>query len=295
MADFCALAPHRRIGLAQIFLHDVDEAVAEVRWAKKAGLKGVLLPADHHTKLIRIYEKRLDPFWAACAELGIPVHRHAHSIAESEELYGPAATALGAHETEFFFIRALAQLVFGGILERFADLKFVFSEGDITWAPKELRKLDAELKFGKTKDHGGYPVFHRVAEGLTMSATEYFQRNCWIGASLIRPAEMALRHEVGVDKIMWGADFPHTEGTFPHSKLSMRLLFAGLPEEEVRKMICDNAVRLYNLDLNALQTIADRIGPTVEEVATPVDAAELPAHTMSVTVGAAIDTLAASA
>jgi predicted TIM-barrel fold metal-dependent hydrolase len=291
MADFCSLAPDRRIGLAQIFLHDVEAAVAEAHWAKDAGLRGLVVPADHLSRQVYLFEKQFDPFWAACTELDLPVHRHALSLGESEAVYGPAAPAIAAHETEFFFVRALSQLVFGGIFERFPTLKFVFSEGGISWALGELRKLDAEIRFGQRKGHGAYPVFHRAVEQLSMTASEYFARNCWIGASLIRPQEMAVYQHVGVDKIMWGADYPHTEGTYPYSELSLRLLFADVPEEDVRKMICDNAALLYGLDLAPLQAIADRIGPTFDRVATPVSAAELPARTMSATVGSMVDAL----
>jgi len=291
MADFCALAPERRIGLAQIFLHDVDAAVAEARWAKEAGLQGLLVPADHLSRQVYLFEKRLDPFWQVCCELDLPVHRHALSLGESEAVYGPAAPAIAAHETEFFFVRALSQLVFGGIFERFPTLKFVFSEGGISWALGELRKLDAEIRFGRQKGHGAYPVFHRAAQQLSMTASEYFARNCWIGASLIRPQEMVVYEQVGVDKIMWGSDYPHTEGTFPHSQLSLRLLFSKIPEDHARKMFCDNAVGLYGLDKAPLQAIADRIGPTIADISRPVADDELPARTMSATVGSTVDAL----
>ena len=66
---------------------------------------------------------------------------------------------------------------------------------------------------------------------------------------------------------MWGADYPHHEGLFPHTRLGLRALFSGVPEREVRQMTSLNAAALYGFDLDHLQRIADEIGPTVEELA----------------------------
>ena len=84
MVDFCDAFPGRRAGLAQVFFDDLDDAIEEVRWAKDAGLKGVLIPTDHFGKLVPLFEYRLDPFWAACAELEMPVHRHGIVVSNAE-------------------------------------------------------------------------------------------------------------------------------------------------------------------------------------------------------------------
>jgi hypothetical protein len=104
--------------------------------------------------------------------------------------------------------------------------------------------------------------------------------------STVRPEELAVRHQLGVDRLMWGADYPHTEGSFPHTRLALRLLFAGVPEDEVRVMTSESAAGVYGFDLDFLQPLADRIGPTVEEIATPVSPDELPQETMSLTISA---------
>jgi hypothetical protein len=92
------------------------------------------------------------------------------------------------------------------------------------------------------------------------------------------------RYGVGVDTIMWGNDYPHHEGSFPHTKLALRLLFSEVPEGEVRQMLGTNAAEVYGFDLAGLQPLADRIGPTVDEIATPVTPDELPANSLSLTI-----------
>ncbi|HEY6531777.1 MAG TPA: amidohydrolase family protein [Acidimicrobiales bacterium] len=284
LADFCGLAPERRAGLAQVFLNDIDETVAEVRWAHEHGLKGVLIPADHMCQLVNLFEPRLDPFWAVCQELGMPVHRHAIAVGvpESEEA-GPAAAALGGHETYLFFQRGLGHLIFGGVFERFPELQFVFTETNCGWVERELFQLDVEAQMGSTKGGSAYPTHHRAVQALSLTAHEYFERNVHLGTSLMISHDVQARHTLGVDRLMWGADYPHHEGLFPHTRLGLRALFADVAEDEVRKMTSENAAALYGFDLDALQVVANEIGPTVEEVATPVAAAEFPEHTMSIT------------
>ena len=84
LRDFCDEAPGRRLGLVQLFLDDLDAAIEEVRWAKDVGLKGVLLPPDHHLGITNLYYADLDPLWAICAELEMPVHRHANAPSSDE-------------------------------------------------------------------------------------------------------------------------------------------------------------------------------------------------------------------
>jgi hypothetical protein len=75
---------------------------------------------------------------------------------------------------------------------------------------------------------------------------------------------------------------PHTEGSF--APASLRLLFSDVPEDEVRTMTSTAAAEVYGCDLDKLQAVADEIGPTVEEVATPVTPDELPSESMSASI-----------
>ena len=289
LVDFCDMAPGRRAGLAQVFLNDLDDAIAEVRWAKEHGLKGVLVPGDHMCQLVNLFEPRLDPFWAVCQELAMPVHRHAIAVGPPETPEtGPAASAVGGHETMLFFSRGLGQLIYGGVFERFPELRFVFTETSATWIPRELFVLDAEYRMGTTKGQPAYPTFHRALDKLSMLPSEYYARNCHLGTSLMTSHDVAVRHEVGVDRMMWGADYPHHEGLYPRTRLGLRAVFSEVPEDEVRRMTSLNAAEVYGFDLGFLQGIADKIGPTPEEVATPVSPEELPASSMSVCILEAI-------
>lgn len=272
LADFCSLAPDRRAGVAQILLNDVDEAVREVRRAKAAGLTGgILLPGTPPgSGLPELHSAVYDPLWAVCAELGVPVNHHGGSA--SPPLGGePAARAVFMVETTWFSHRALWHLAFGGAFQRHPGLRLVLTEQGAGWIPAVLDTLDyyhgrlgiprgqldsAEAKFGT---------------GLAVRApSAYWRDNCFVGASFMRPHEVPLRHRIGLDKIMWGSDYPHDEGTYPHTREGLRAAYAGLPREEVAAMTGGNAARVYGFDLTSLDRIAARVGPTAEEIAEPL-------------------------
>jgi predicted TIM-barrel fold metal-dependent hydrolase len=281
LVDFCSALPGRRAGLAQVFLYDVGDAIVEVRWARAAGLAGILLPSDHHRLLVNLFEPRLDRFWAACVEEGLPVHRHTIVVGDAETPEsGPQAPALGLYEAQYFIQRSLGQLVLGGVFERHPELQFVMTELPTTWVPAELHSLDEWYRNGTRRGSLTYPFTHRAMERLSMLPSEYFRRNCHIARSLMTSGDVEGRHVVGLDRIMWGLDYPHHEGTWPHTDIALRLNFSGVPEDEVRTMTSRNAATLYGLDLSFLQSVADEIGPGVDDVARPVPPGQIPRNTM---------------
>ena len=149
LVDFCAAAPKRRAGVAQIFLNDVDDALREIQWAYDSGLRGVLLPPDHFFQLSNIYYPRYEVIWRLCEELGMPLHRHGvvPSEAASEEA-GPAAPVIGIAEASFFSHRPITQLILAGVFDRFPDLKLVKTESQPSRVLPLLRDLDALCEVG---------------------------------------------------------------------------------------------------------------------------------------------------
>ncbi|HEX3946394.1 MAG TPA: amidohydrolase family protein, partial [Acidimicrobiales bacterium] len=206
LADFCEAAPGRRAGIAQIMLHDIDAAVAEVEWAGASGLRGgILLPgAPPGSGLEPLYSPVYEPIWRACDEAGLVVNHHS----------GSAVPPLGDQpidqvtfmlEVTWYAHRALWNLIFGGVMERHPGLQFVFTEQGTAWIPETLGTLDfffhrMGTAVGSQEHEWGSPVVGQ----LGLRPSEYWARQCHVGSSFMRPAEAALRDAVGVDRIMWG-------------------------------------------------------------------------------------------
>jgi predicted TIM-barrel fold metal-dependent hydrolase len=268
LADFVSGAPERHVGVMQIPIWDVDQAVREVEWARAAGLKAVNLPAprgDYPPYTDRVYE----PLWAACEAQAVPLVTHSGGGEPALGLNGPLGRSVSAAEIHWLSRRGLWQLTFGGVFERHPGLKLVFTEQRVTWVPETLRDLDS-IYFSQA---------HReLAQNLPRRPSEYWAEHCFLSGSFLAPFEAAARDEVGLRNLMWGSDYPHQEGTWPRTRLSMRNTFAGIPEAEVRMILGLNALAVYDLDEDALRAVANRVGPTPDDLAVKPTKDELPDH-----------------
>lgn len=279
LADFCALTPGRRAGIAQILLHDIPAAVNEVRWAKEAGLTGgVLLPGvPPGCGLPELYDgEYYEPLWQVCEELNMPVNHHGGSASPpmTEAVESPVIFLL---EITWFSHRALTHLMVSGAFEKHPNLQLVFTEQGTAWIPDELARLDYFFhRMGNAVGSQEHVWGEALMKKLSLTPSEYFARQCHVGSSFIRPAEVPLRHAVGLDKIMWGSDYPHKEASTPFTLETLRAEFAGVPYDEVAMMLGTNAAKLYNFDLELLQPIAQRIGPRVGDVDVPLRPGDVP-------------------
>ena len=281
LTDFCAEAPERRAGVGQILLGDLDEAVAGVEEIAKAGLRGgVLLPGvAPGTGLPPLYAEHWEPLWAACADNGVVVNHHGGNA-------GPAPTgefgsdfAVWVYETHWWAHRVLWHLIFSGALERHPDLVLVLTEQGSGWVAATLDSLDVTAARYARPGSAINRFAGPTAGSLPLKPSDYWRRQCYVGASFMRPVECALRDRMGVDRIMWGSDYPHFEGTSPFTLEALRHTFSDVDPAEVAAMVGGNAANVYGFDLDALAPLAERIGPTVGEVAAPL--AALPAGASS--------------
>ena len=128
--------------------------------------------------------------------------------------------------------------------------------------------------------HGVIPPLGSIEEHLPNKPSEYFQQNVWLGASFPTPTEAESMKTIGTDKILWGSDYPHREGTYPYTREHLRRSFHDWEQADLKKIFCVNASKVYKLPLEPLRALADLVGPTVEEIQVPLD--KIPEDTMSV-------------
>jgi predicted TIM-barrel fold metal-dependent hydrolase len=256
LAEFCQLSPERRAGLAIVpLLWDVDEAVREVRWAAQNGLRGVLIPNRWGT-FAAYHNPRYGPFWSICEELGMVVNFH--SGAAPMEDYGEERGMMGIYISEvvWWTFRPLTFMIWGGVFEQHPKLKVMVTEATSIWVPEFVKLLDFRYEDTPYSAKLGDYTSH-----LAMKPSEYFSRNILVGASCMPRREAELRHEIGIENIAWGSDYPHPEGSWPHTREQMLETFHGLPEDELARMLGGNLAEFFGFDVNKLESVAARIGP----------------------------------
>lgn len=260
LAELCSNSPERRAGVAIVpILADPQAAVQEIKWAAENGLRGgILIPATWKP-YPAYHDRRYDPVWAACQDLDMPVNVHVGPADASE--YGGH---LGIYVTEvrWWAARPLHFLLWSGVFERFPKMKFGIVEANAYWAPDLLWLMDTRFR----RDHSAKKMGSSLEGELTMLPSEYFDRNCFIGATTTERRELAQRYEIGVDNLLWGNDFPHPEGTWPNTKQWLRDSFHDIPVDETRTMLGLAAAEIYNFDLDALAPLAAKIGPTPDDL-----------------------------
>lgn len=281
LLDFQRERPERRAGVGIVYLNDIDEAIRDVKWIAENGLKGgILLPhvPDDCTHILPLYAPDYDRFWKVCEDLGVVLNHHGGTGSPNYGNY-PVSLPIRFLETPFFSTRSFAHLLLAGVFHRFPKLRYIMTEAGCGWVPKALEDIDRVWDFVRRGFVGEFEFDKNAMPPEPPSF--YAKRNVWYGASAASPSEIRDRHFVGVDRICWGTDYPHYEGTYPYTRKALRHTFHDVPEDEARRMLGTNAAELFGFDLDTLSPLVERIGPRPEDVAVPLPPDELPRDSMS--------------
>ncbi len=239
ISEFCSAAPGRLLGSALLPIRGpVEWAVEEAeRVAKMKGIHTVLIPAEVDRSYAHSDYNRM---WDSLQDIGLPVATHA-GTGTGEAIFAKMkrlGTGLGVTDNKIFQpMRAFVDLLWSGAPQRYPKLRFVIAEGGVGWMASVLGFMD----------HWWNDHRHWMEPKLDEKPSTYFKRQFWATFEDDR-AGVQTRDLLGVDRLMWGADYPHTEGTFPHSVEQIAKDFAGVPEAEVYQMVAGNAAQLYGLD-----------------------------------------------
>ncbi len=237
-AEFCSYNPKRLVGAALISLTDMTAAIAELERSAKLGLRAAMISGN---PTVTYGDHVYDVFWQAASDLDMPIALHVITGSTQES----TSSSLGGRKLsngEFYMSlifevqRTLTAIIWGGVLERFPQLKIVSAENDVGWMPHFMYRIDhAYEKFGTL-----------APEPLPMRPSEYIKRQVW-ATFLDDPVGPKTYELFGENNYMWGSDFPHTDSTWPKSREVIAKDFAGVPDAVTRKITFDNAARLYGL------------------------------------------------
>jgi predicted TIM-barrel fold metal-dependent hydrolase len=255
LADLCNTNPGRHAGVVLINAEDIAQSVNEIRWGKDNGLFGGVLLSSSTGEHPYYHDPRYEPIWQVCADLDMAVHTHSGWSPD----YGdaPSSTAMFISEVAWYAHRPFTALLWSGALERHPTLKLVMTEQGCSWLQDALRTFERSFDS---------PMFKYFHSGLSLRPTEYFQRQCYLGASFLGREDCEERHGVGTDRYMWGSDYPHLEGTWPNTMPALRETFAPVPEADTRAMLGETAAGVFGFDRDVLREVAEKVGPSLDDI-----------------------------
>jgi predicted TIM-barrel fold metal-dependent hydrolase len=248
--EFMAADPARLIGLYQMPCIDVQTSISKLKEAKALGYRGVILAAWPSGN-----ERLSDddnPFWEVAEQEEMPLHIHvglnmagmrqkgdARSVrnpgdaprflAKLPDLKGMGGAVAGASQW-------MSELIYSEMFDRFPGLKIVAAETGAGWIPNFLEHMDDHWWRNRTW----------TGSKLKMLPSDYWRQNFLVTFIRERFA-VEVRHWIGVDNMMWSNDYPHHRHDWPYSRRVIDETMAGIPDDERRKLIRDNAANLYRL------------------------------------------------
>jgi predicted TIM-barrel fold metal-dependent hydrolase len=238
--EFAAADPRRLLVAYQLALRDVDVAVAEVqRLADVGSARAVHVPNKPSALgLPDYYHERYDPLWATIQEMDMPICIH---LGVEDDLFDimrrdptPQA-AVFTSQPAMRLAEPMGFLLLTGVLERYPGLRVVFAETGLGWVPHYVDKLD------QMYEKGAYS-FPELQDKPSVA----FHRSIFL-TFMDDKRGVAMRHEIGVENILWSTDFPHPACTWPNSRAVVADVMEGVPDNEAELMVFGNGARLFGV------------------------------------------------
>src|ERR1700722_12605454 len=188
---------------------DIDHAVKEVRRISAMGLGSAMLPVKGVPKEYNRID-HWEPLWAAIEEEGLPIAMHQGTGHDMLFYRGPGAAVANLLATQSMAPRSAGLLATSGTLERHPGLHFVYVENNAAWIAWAMDTLD--FYYEAFLDNPGW-----VKPLLKEKPSHYIARQIH-GTFQWDPTGVNNINRTGIGALMWGSDYPHAEGTYPHSR-----------------------------------------------------------------------------
>jgi predicted TIM-barrel fold metal-dependent hydrolase len=254
LADFVAYDKKRLVGVAYLPMQDVDQSIAMLKDAAKRGLRGVNIPAFPQSNKgtagggfaaqvlaltgdpegpLQYDQPEFDRFWKACVDhdMAITIHLGARMARPGMTRFLPNLVM-----SKVTMAEPIAIMIFGGVFDRFPELRFGSIESGVGWMSWMAEYMDSIYDNQR----------HWLQLELKNRPSFYMDQNVW-GSFIRDPVGIKNRFLPGGKNIMWSTDYPHSETTWPDSQANLDRHFAGLTEADRKPIVHDNAARFFGI------------------------------------------------
>ncbi|MDT7599653.1 MAG: hypothetical protein QOK26_1730 [Pseudonocardiales bacterium] len=234
--EWCAAAPERFIPVVMLPLWDVQACVAELHRTVAKGAKAITFSENPvPLGLPSFHTDHWDPLFAAAEEAGIPLCMHFGTSGQAPTTApdAPFAVTITLFGCNSMF--AAADLMFSPVFHRHPGLKVALAEGGVGWVPYLLERADYVWDR------------HRYYQNVNqdMKPSDIFKRNIW-GCFIDDVHGLRSRDVIGVDRITWECDYPHSDSNWPNSRKRAVEVFAEVPDDEVHRIVEWNSRELFS-------------------------------------------------
>ncbi len=244
--------PESMLPVGNIATGDLPGAMTEIERVAKIGFRALSLPCKpvwggHDVEHVNYNLPHFDPMWRLIEEAGLPITFHISTGRDPRASRGNGGAVINyvTHSLSPT-IEPVANMCASGVLERFPGLRFATIEAGIGWVPWLLDAMDE-----------GYRKHHMFVRPKLQGLPSDYYRAHAMASFQEDPTGLALAERYNlVDNFMWANDYPHHEGTWPHSAEAIERTMPGLSEPQRAKILGLNAARFFKLEVPAHQRLA---------------------------------------
>jgi predicted TIM-barrel fold metal-dependent hydrolase len=248
IAEFCSYDTSRLKGIGMINVDDPADGARELARCREIGLHGALVTVAPPPWL-PFRDPAYDVLWAAAQDLDMPLSMHTATDRADPKVGKDSFRLDVKHVPPSVFINkdmqirvALGDMILSGVFERFPGLRIGTIEHELSWIPFFLDQMDYTYT-----DRPPRGEWYRFKE-QGMLPSDYYRRQVF--ASFQEDAVgIRVRDVIGLETLMWGSDYPHTESTFPRSQEIVSDILGDIAPDDVLRIVSGNAASLYHFDV----------------------------------------------
>ncbi|MGE0388260.1 MAG: amidohydrolase family protein [Gammaproteobacteria bacterium] len=236
--DWCHAEINRRprlIGAAVLPLVDAQATIAETERVLNLGFKAIFFPTTLPAG-VEYNQPVWEPIWSMCEEAGVPVCLHIGTGPQPLHFTtGAGGAIINYVETAIPAQRCITHLVASGVLDRHPKLNVMIAEGGSSWIPALVDRM--------VEAYRQHAMFVRPKLTRDIKEMVYGQVYCSFQHDA---SALPIMLATGYENVLFGCDYPHLEGTFPHTQQTLHGLFDAVPAAARRKVTLDNFDRIFN-------------------------------------------------